>query len=124
MLHSRDADGTWWRIVDVAGALSQRGYDHENHLVLGIAGDDLAPWNNGNWRIDTPGYPEEEAKVTATNDMPDIQLSIRALAGLYSGMYSARTLANWGQLAGSEQAIARADQLFSTTFAPQCPDHY
>ena len=124
MLHSRDSDGTWWRIVDVAGALSQRGYDHEKHLVLGIAGDDLAPWNNGNWRIDTPGYPQEEAKVTATNDMPDIQLSIRALAGLYSGMYSARTLANWGQLAGSEQAIARADQLFSTTFAPHCPDHY
>ena len=124
MLHSRDSEGTWWRIVDVAGALSQRGYDHENRLVLGIAGDDLAPWNNGTWRIDTPGYPEEEAKVTATDDVPDIQLSIRALAGLYSGMYSARTLANWGQLVGSEQGIAMADRLFSTTFAPHCPDHY
>ena len=43
MLHSKDSDGTWWRIVDVSEALSQRGYDHEKHLVLGISGDDLAP---------------------------------------------------------------------------------
>jgi predicted acetyltransferase len=92
--------------------------------VLGIAGDDLAPWNNGTWQLETSGSLADEAQVNAVSDAPDVELSVRALAGLYSGRYSARTLANWGQLSGSEQGIAVADRLFSTTFAPHCPDHY
>ena len=124
MLHTKDSDGTWWRIVDAAAALAQRGYGHTERLVLGIAGDDLAPWNNGTWQLETSGSLADEAQVNAVSDAPDVELSVRALAGLYSGMYSARTLANWGQLSGSEQGIAVADRLFSTTFAPHCPDHY
>ena len=124
MLHTRDSDGTWWRIVDAAAALAQRGYGHAERLVLGIAGDDLAPWNNGTWQLETSGSLADEAQVNVVSDAPDVELSVRALAGLYSGMYSARTLANWGQLSGSEQGIALADRLFSTTFAPHCPDHY
>lgn len=124
MLHTKDSDGTWWRIVDAAAALAQRGYGHTERLVLGIAGDDLAPWNNGTWQLETSGNPADEAKVDAVGDAPDVELSVRALAGLYSGMYSARMLANWGQLSGSERGIASADRLFSTTFAPHCPDHY
>ena len=124
MLHTKDSDGTWWRIVDAAAALAQRGYGHTERLVLGIAGDDLAPRNNGTWQLETSGSLADEAQVNAVSDAPDVELSVRALAGLYSGMYSARTLANWGQLSGSEQGIAVADRLFSTTFAPHCPDHY
>lgn len=124
MLHTRDSDGTWWRIVDAAAALAQRGYGQADRLVLGIAGDDLAPWNNGTWQLETSGSLADEAQVNVVSDAPDVELSVRALAGLYSGMYSARTLANWGQLSGSEQGIALADRLFSTTFAPHCPDHY
>lgn len=124
MLHTKDSDGTWWRIVDAAAALAQRGYGHTERLVLGIAGDNLAPWNNGTWQLETSGSLADEAQVNAVSDAPDVELSVRALAGLYSGMYSARMLANWGQLSGSEQGIAVADRLFSTTFAPHCPDHY
>ena len=124
MLHTKDTEATWWRIVDAVAALAQRGYGHQERLVLGIAGDDLAPWNNGTWCLETTSGLANDAQVNAVSDAPDVELSVRALAGLYSGMYSARTLANWGQLSGSEQGIAIADRLFSTTFAPHCADHY
>ena len=60
----------------------------------------------------------------ATTRTPELKLSVKALAGLFSGMYKARTLANWGQLSADSDAVLKADTIFATTFAPHCPDHY
>ena len=36
-------------------------------------------------------------------------MSIKTLTGLFSGMYDAQTLANWGMLQGEPEAIAKGD---------------
>lgn len=124
LLHCQDTEATWWRIVDAPTALAQRGYAESGELRLGITADDLAPWNTGTWQVQTSARQDEDARVSASKEAPDIVLSIKALAGLFSGMYSARMLANWGMLEADEAAIAKTDRLFATAHAPHCPDHY
>jgi predicted acetyltransferase len=124
MLHTQDTEATWWRLVDVPRALAQRGYNRQARLVVEVHGDDLAPWNNGRWLLQTAGDAGEESKVSTTELNPDITLSIRALSGLFSGMYSAQTLANWGMLSGQPEGISTASGVFATKYGPHCPDHY
>ena len=121
LLHSQDLEGSWWRVVDVKTALEQRGYDVEGSLVLAITEDELAPWNNGRWRLDVG---PDGAGVQATDAPADIELSVRALSSLYSGHRSARHLANAGLLAGEARTVANFDQMMRSRFAPHCPDHY
>ena len=121
LLHSQDLEGSWWRVVDVKTALGQRGYDVEGSLVLAITEDELAPWNNGRWRLDVGS---DGAEVQATDAPADIELSVRALSSLYSGHRSARHLANAGLLAGEALTVANLDRMMRTRFAPHCPDHY
>ena len=121
LLHSQDLEGSWWRVVDVQTALEQRGYDVEGSLVLAITEDELAPWNNGRWRLDVGS---DGAEVQATDASADIELSVRALSSLYSGHRSARHLANAGLLAGEALTVANLDRMMRTRFAPHCPDHY
>ena len=121
LLHSQDLEGSWWRVVDVKTALEQRGYDVEGSLVLAITEDELAPWNNGRWRLDVGSGG---AEVQATDAPADIELSVRALSSLYSGHRSARHLANAGLLAGEALTVANLDRMMRTRFAPHCPDHY
>lgn len=124
LLHTRDMEASWWRVVDVPRALAQRGYAHEHELVIKVYGDDLANWNNGTWCLRTGTDPGTEAQVTPVTEEPDLELSIRSLSGLFSGMYSAQTLSNWGMLRADPKVIAKANTLFATTHAPHCPDHY
>ena len=121
LLHSQDLEGSWWRVVDVKTALGQRGYDVEGSLVLAITEDELAPWNNGRWRLDVG---PDGAGVQATDAPADIELSVRALSSLYSGHRSARHLGNAGLLAGEARTVANFDQMMRSRFAPHCPDHY
>ena len=121
LLHSQIAEGTWMRIIDVAQALQARGYTTAGQLVLEIGGDDLADWNNGVFSLETDGAT---AHVTRTATTPDIRLSIKALASLYSGFRSAQALASWGLLAGDHKSIETADRLFRTRYLPHCPDHF
>ena len=121
LLHSQDLEGSWWRVVDVKTALGQRGYDVEGSLVLAITEDELAPWNNGRWRLDVGS---DGAEVQATDAPADIELSVRALSSLYSGHRSARHLGNAGLLAGEARTVANFDQMMRSRFAPHCPDHY
>jgi predicted acetyltransferase len=124
MLHTQDTEATWWRLVDVPRALAQRGYNREARLIVEVQGDDLAPWNNGRWLLQTAGDAGEESIVSSTELSPDITLSIRGLSGLFSGMYSAQTLANWGMLSGQPDDIFAASGVFATKYGPHCPDHY
>ena len=121
LLHSQDLEGSWWRVVDVKTALGQRGYDVEGSQVLAITEDELAPWNNGRWRLDVGS---DGAEVQAIDAPADIELSVRALSSLYSGHRSARHLANAGLLAGEALTVANLDRMMRTRFAPHCPDHY
>jgi predicted acetyltransferase len=121
LLHPQSVEGLWVRIVDVAGALAARGYEGAGCLVLDIHGDGMAPWNNGIFRLDTTG---ETTQVQPTTVTPDIRMSIKALASLWSGSRSVYTLANWGLLTGEPAGIDTADRLFRTRYVPWCPDHF
>ncbi len=121
MLHSQDTEASWWRIVDAPNALAQRGYIVSEDIKIGIAGDDLAPWNNGCWHLCSDGG---EANVQPSSDEPDVTLSIKNLTSIFCGMHRAQDLANWGLLSGQTNAVARLDRLMATQYAPHCPDHY
>ena len=120
MLHRRVGEGHWLRVVDVPGALAGRGYIADGEVTLAIAGDELAPWNNGCWRL---SVGDGEAHVAAA-DAAEATLSIKALASLYSGYRSARWMANAGLLVATDEVIERMTRLFAVRFAPHTPDHY
>jgi predicted acetyltransferase len=120
-LHAQDAEGLWFRVVDVAAALAARGYAGSGSIKIGIGDDPLAPWNPGTYQLTSS---PEGAEVTSVNSAPDIQLSAKALASLYTGFRSAGTLADWGLLQGDSSSIQLAERIFATPHAPHCPDHF
>lgn len=121
LLHCRDTEGVWSRIVDVEVALSQRGYDSVGELTLQIAGDQIAPWNNGVWQLTVDALG---AQVASSSRSADLTLDIRALSALMMGAQKATRLAAWGLVQGTQVALQRADALFATRHAAHFPDHF
>jgi predicted acetyltransferase len=119
LLKMRDDEGFWFRVVDVAGALSQRGYIESGEIRIGIQDDPLTPWNGGTYLLSAS---PDGAEVSRSTGSPDILLSMKALASLYTGFRSATLLAAWGLLEGD--GIALADRIFSSPHLPHCPDHF
>lgn len=120
-LHTRDQEGLWFRVVDVAAALAARGYMGVGTIKIGIEEDVLAPWNSGVHQLIAAA---DGVKVKSVDGTPDIQLSVKALASLYTGFHSARVLAGWGLLKGEPSSILLAEQIFATPHAPHCPDRF
>ena len=121
LLQARDHEGFWLRLVDVAAALRGRGWTIDGEVSITVREDSLAPWNTGSYRLTVSGGAAAVAPCTTTTD---IEISVKALASLYTGRRSARELSAWGLLTGDEDAIRRADNLFATRHAPHCPDHF
>ena len=121
MLNAQDKEGVYFRIVDVAGALSQRGYSADGEIVIGISPDRESPWNEGNWQL---SVANGEAEVRATTDPAEVQFSIKSLSSAFSGFRRVSQLSAWGLVTGETAAIARADTLFATRHAPHSPDHF
>lgn len=121
LLHARDDEGIWFRIVDVAGALAARGYRGEGSIRIGIFDDKLTPWNSGVYELHVDNGI---GAVTKSNAVADIALSLKTLASLYTGFHSARDLARWGFLQADDKSITLADNLFRTPGMPHCPDHF
>lgn len=121
LLNAEDHEGAWFRVVDAANALAERGYDVEEELTIGLNADPLTPWNDGQWHLEAG---TDGARMRPSKAAPDIELSSKALASLYTGFRSATELANWGLLAGDRRAVAKADALFRTRYAPHTPDHF
>ncbi len=100
------------RIVDVQSAFKLRGYppDLDTELHLAIQ-DSIIPENQGQFILRVKaGQGQIEQGGTGA-----MQLDIKALAALYTGLYSAWQLQQTGQLIATEPAIAIATQLFSST---------
>ena len=122
-LKRQTGDGIWMRITDVAGALPQRPYGDAGVLTIRVR-DDLCPWNDGVWSIETTGDETEVRRVQNAHDA-DITAPVNVLSVLLSGHRPATTLAHAGLLeVGNEKALPVADRLFATTFAPYCADGF
>ncbi|WP_083305164.1 GNAT family N-acetyltransferase [Moorena producens] len=98
------------RVIDVPKALEKRGYpvgiDGELHLEVK---DDLIEANNGRFRL---RVNQGQGEVTPGGN-GDLQISIRGLASLYSGLYSPRQLQLTGYLKATNEALSLATLLFS-----------
>jgi predicted acetyltransferase len=109
------------RIVDVPKALEMRGYptsvEAELHLEIE---DDILPENNGKFVLSVSGG---RGKVTP-GGQGDLQLDIRGLAPLYTGLFTPHQLQLAGQISAKDvSSIDVAAQLF-TGSEPWMPDKF
>lgn len=99
------------RIVDLQAALNGRGYDPSAAGELHLEIDDpLLATNSGRWIVRVA-----EGKATVERGgKGSLAMNVRALAPLYSGLYSAGELVRHGAItATDEQQIALANRVFA-----------
>lgn len=98
------------RIVDVINALERRPYplNLEVELNLDIK-DELLIENSSNFKLQVSGGKGNVSR----GGKGDLSLNIRALAPLYTGLFTAQQLQVSGQLEGTEVALQTATQLFT-----------
>ena len=109
-------DGIWLRLVDVPAALAARTYSAAGRVVLGVR-DEFCPWNDGRYVLaaDASGA----ADCTASEETPELELGVDALAAAYLGGVSFETLSRAGRVQElAAGAVARADAMFRTERAP------
>jgi predicted acetyltransferase len=108
------------RLVDVARALTERGYPQHVELRLELdVGDDLVPENRGRFRVDIAGGVAEVKR----GGRGLLALDGRALAALYTGHASPQQLALAGRLTGPDNALTRAAVAFAGP-PPSLPDFF
>jgi predicted acetyltransferase len=113
---TRTGDNDWLRLLDVPAALSARRYASTDRLVLEVVDRD-GGWAAGRYTLDG-GPTHAECRATPAA-IADLQLSQRALAGIYLGGSTVRSQ----QLAGlvdeeTPGAAARLESMFWTAQKP------
>lgn len=105
----------WARLVDLPAALTARGYDGTDRVVLDVT-DDALPANTGRWALEVG---PDGASCTRTDADPDVALPTSTLATLFLGGYRATTLADAGRLPGTPRdVVRRLDRLFDVARSP------
>ncbi|MBW2061651.1 MAG: GNAT family N-acetyltransferase [Deltaproteobacteria bacterium] len=121
MLHSTSYDGLLARIVDIEKVLPERGFQEEGVLTFEIL-DDLCPWNQGRWKLETSAA---EASITPTGEEPDLVMPISTLALLVFGQISATEAARMGRLdVLKPDALPLWDRVMRTKYRPFCADQF
>jgi predicted acetyltransferase len=114
-LNYTTGDALWVRLLDVGAALSARSYRGDGRVVLEVR-DPFCEWNTGRWAV-------EREQVRPTNTDPDLRLEVADLASPYLGGFTFAQLARAGRVEVLVSgALERADQLFSTSRLPWCPE--
>ncbi|WP_067775879.1 GNAT family N-acetyltransferase [Nostoc sp. NIES-3756] len=107
----RNQDRWMLRIVDVCKALEARGYppgvEAELHLEVQ---DDLLIANHGKFTLSVANGKGEVTK----GGKGELQLDIRGLAPLYTGLFTPRQLQLMGKLQATETALLKATQIFTS----------
>lgn len=121
-LHRTTNDGIWMRVVDAEKALAQRPYGDRGVLRIQVERDEMCPWNEGTFVLDTDG---PNATVAVKDAPGEIVVTPQGLASLVSGYRSATYLARAGRItASSEEVLRLADRLFATNYAPYTPNGF
>lgn len=110
-------DQLWIRLVDVARALSLRTYNVDGTITFAVADPTLSQ-QAGTYRLVV-----NDGLVTCerSDAEPDLAVAQRALASVYLGDRSFRSLAESGLVRVNDRlAAARADAMFAVSPAPQC----
>jgi predicted acetyltransferase len=108
--HLRSLKRWLLRVVDLPKALEKRGYPAgvEAELHLDVR-DDLLLENNGQFVLSVSGGRGEVTR----GGRGELQLNIRALAPLYTGLFTPDQLQLTGQIEATDSALSVATQLFS-----------
>jgi predicted acetyltransferase len=111
-------DGMYARPVDVAGALSARGYASDGRLVLRIA-DAFVPRNDGTFELVAGDGAALCVRIDAE---PELETDVNAIGAVYFGGASWRELARAGRVRElADGTLARADRLFASDPPPWEP---
>jgi predicted acetyltransferase len=114
-LRASVGDFLYVRPIDVAAAVSARGYAADGRLVLDVL-DDFRPSNTGRYELTVEGG---KGSCVPTGAEPDIACTIHIVGSTYLGGVSWGTLARAGRLEElREGAVERADAMFRTDVAP------
>lgn len=108
------------RVIDVVKALEMRGYpptiEAELHLEIQ---DDLFAENNGKFILAVSNGRGE----VISGGKGELQLDIKGLAPLYTGLFTPQQLQLAGKLTATESALLAATQIFTGAF-PWTPDFF
>jgi len=110
----RTSDHGWLRILDVPATLQARRYSAEGAFTLRI--DDALGFAEGAWhvRIDASGH----ATVTASEDAPDLSMTVNELGSMLLGGVRATTLQAAGRVDGDTDAAIALDASFASAKTP------
>lgn len=116
------SDGLLGRIIDVEKVLPRRPYPEEATLTFEIVEDDLCPWNQGRWKLETS---PDGSLITRTDDEPQLVLPVSTLALLVFGQISATEAARMKRLDVLENtALPLWDRVVKTGYRPCCNDMF
>jgi predicted acetyltransferase len=108
------------RVINVPKALEMRPYPKHLEIELDFAiTDELLPENSSHFKLQVSGG---RGKVSQ-GGKGDLKLNVKALAPLYTGLYTASQLYDLDQLEASEQALQLATELFLLP-NPALPDFF
>ena len=120
MVKVRSLKSWMLRVIDAKKALAGRGYplgvEAELHLAIQ---DDLLAENHGNFILRVSGGRGEVMR----GGKGELQLNVRGLASLYTGLFTPHQLKVSGYLAATEQAVAIATSMFAGS-EPWMPDFF
>jgi predicted acetyltransferase len=107
--------------IDVAAALSARGYREDGRLVIDVR-DEFRPANTGTYELTVEGG---KGSCSPTDAEPEIACTVHVVGGTYFGGVSWGTLARPGRLEERVQgAVARTDAMFRSDVAPRPIIHF
>ncbi|MBW4642761.1 MAG: GNAT family N-acetyltransferase [Goleter apudmare HA4340-LM2] len=108
------------RLIDVSKALEGRGYPPgvQGELHLEVQ-DNLLPANNGKFIL---SVANGRGEVTS-DGRGELQLDIKGLAPLYTGLFTPEQLQLTGKLTATETALLTATQIFAGV-GPTMPDFF
>ncbi len=122
VLNRRTTDGIWMRVVDVEKAVPRRPLGSHGELTFAVSGDDMCPWNNDTFLVETDGTTTD---IRRSDRAPSLTMQPGALATLLAGHRSATHLARAGRIeAVSSEALRIADAIFATKYPPNCPNNF
>jgi predicted acetyltransferase len=120
-LRSNFEDVLYVRPVDLAAALTARGYREDGRLVIDVQ-DDFRPANTGTYEL---VVEDGLGSCTRTDAEPEIACSVHTVGGTYFGGVSWGTLARAGRLEERVKgAVERADAMFRSDVAPWSIIHF
>lgn len=112
------SDFTWLCLLDVAAAMTARGYDVADRLVIDVVDESAHGYAAGRFQLDASA---DGASCTATTRSPDLTLSARALGSAYLGGYRIAGRRIAGDVEEhTEGAVRRLDTLLGGSLAPYC----